>query len=183
MLSSLGPVEVWSKKLNPSELYNMERRAHDHPANGGGQLYIQINQTQFPGLLKFLGLSSPPGLGSTIPISVRNPRAPTALAQTLEFWVKSQNRMRTGPMNRYRGSNTRPNGWSPAAGFPTLPAGQDTNAARTLLNGLGGVRIFLARDPTGAVWAGFTAGSPTTIEASLPYAHLAWAPGTGGYWP
>lgn len=177
-------MELWTKKLNPSELYAIERRANDNPVGGGGQLYIQVTEKQAPGLLKFLKAQMPL-LGHSIGVQVKNPALPNAAAQTLEFWAKSQDRMRTGPLNRFRASSIRPGGWSPApaAGFPTLPAGHRTAQAKQLLNQLGGIRIFLARDANGDVWAGFTQGAPTAAERQLPYSRIAWAPSSGGYWP
>lgn len=183
MLSALNPVEVWCKRLNPSELYNLERRIGDNPYGGGGQLYMQVTQGQFPNLLKFLKIAQPPPLGASIPIDVKDPTQPNKQAETLEFWVKSQNRMRTGPLNRFRASSIRPSGWSPAAGFPTLQAGQKTPDAKALLSAIGGVRVFLARDTAGIVWAGFTKGAPSAAEKQLPYANIAWGSGVGGYWP
>lgn len=181
MLAQLNPVELWTRKLQPFELYNIERRLNDNPATGGGELYIQVPETRVPSLLQFLGAQMPP-LGAYVALQVKNPVMPNAPPETLQFWAKSQNRMRTGPINRFRASSMRPGGWSPAAGFPTLPAGHGTAQARALLNGIGGVRVFLARDGNGLVWAGFTQGAPTAAEAALPYANIAWR-GQGGYWP
>jgi hypothetical protein len=159
----------------------MERRANDNPVGGGGQLYIQVTENQAPDLLKFLNAQMPP-LGASVPLQVRNPAQPHVASQTLDFWAKSQDRMRTGPLNRFRASSIRPGGWSPQAGFPTLQPGQGTAQAKQQLNGIGGVRIFLARDANGDVWAGFTQGPATAAQAALPYANIAWA-GKGGYWP
>jgi hypothetical protein len=181
MLAPLNPVELWTKKLQPFELYNIDRRLNDNPNTGGGELYIQVPGSRVPSLLQFLGAQMPP-LGAYVPLMVKNPALPHSPAEELQLWAKSQGRMRTGPINRFRASNTRPGGWSPAAGFPSLPVGHGTNQARAQLNGLGGVRIFLARDGNGEVWAGFTQGPATPAEAGLPYANIAWT-GRGGYWP
>lgn len=181
MLAQLNPVEVWTRKLQPFELYNIERRLNDNPATGGGELYIQVPGSRVQSLLQFLGAHMPP-LGAFVTLQVKNPLQPNAPAEDLQFWAKSANRMRTGPINRFRSSNMRPSGWSPAAGFPVLPPGHGTPQARALLNGLGGIRVFLARDAAGDVWAGFTQGGPTPAEAALPYANIAWA-GKGGHWP
>ncbi|HEY0028314.1 MAG TPA: hypothetical protein VGC35_10620 [Allosphingosinicella sp.] len=181
MLSQLNPVEVWTKEVTPSELFNIERQ-HSLPS-GGGQLYFQINKTKIPGLLNFLGVPSAPPLSAKHWLTVRNPRNPAAAPERVAFWAKSQDRMRTGAQNRWRKSSTRPAGWSPAAGFPTLTAGQTKSHAEALLNKLGGVRIFLARDVNGDTWAGFTQGAGTVAEQALPYAHIAWGSTVGGYWP
>jgi hypothetical protein len=181
MLAQLNPIELWTRKLQPFELYNIERRHNDNPNTGGGELYIQVPETRVPSLLQFLRAPMPP-LGAYISLQVKNPAQPNAAPEALQFWAKSQGRMRTGPVNRFRASNIRPGGWSPAAGFPTLPSGHGTAQARVLLNGLGGVRVFLARDGAGDIWAGFTQGPPTPAQAALHYANIAWA-GQGGYWP
>jgi hypothetical protein len=180
MLSQLNPVEVWSNPVTPRELYDVERQ--HRLVNGGGQLYFQVNKTKVPGLLRFLGLQSKPPLGAKQWVTVKDPTNPTAPASQIAFWLKSQDRMRTGAQNRWFSSSTRPSGWGPAAGFPSLGSNQTRANAEAILTQLNGLRLFLARDAAGDVWAGFTQGSPSPADAHLPYADVAWAPSTGGYW-
>lgn len=185
MLAQLNPVEIWSLRLNPSDFYNIERVKGDDPATGGGDTYIQIPARLVQATLRFLGARLPQA-GSPIPLSVKNAASPQAPPEDIEFWIKSDDqggnaRMRIARQNRHR--HNRFSGWAPGAGFPTLPAWDDTDDARPLLKGLGGLRIFLARDANGTVWGGFTTGKPSAAEANLPYARIVWAPSTGGYWP
>ena len=37
--------ELWSLKLNPSDLYNIERVRTDRPKKGGGHTYIQNSES------------------------------------------------------------------------------------------------------------------------------------------
>ena len=46
--------ELWALKVNPSDLYNIERVPEDKPKTGGGHTYIQVPKGQVPHLLKFL---------------------------------------------------------------------------------------------------------------------------------
>jgi hypothetical protein len=186
MLSQLNPVEVWSLRLNPSDLYNIERVKGDNPATGGGDTYIQIPARMVQSTLEFLGNPPLPPLGQPIPLLVRNASQAQAPAGQIEFWIKSDDqggnpRMRIARQNRHR--HNRFGGWSPAVHFPALPAWRKTADARALLNGIGGLRIFLARDAQGETWGGFTTGAPSPADANLPYAPIAWAPSDGGYWP
>jgi hypothetical protein len=184
MLAQLNPVEVWSLKINPSDLYNIERIRGDNPPGGGGHTYIQIPARMVQPTLAFLHAALPP-LGTPITRMVKDASQPQLAAQPLEFWIKSsaggQPRMRIARQNRHR--HVRFSGWSQSANFPTLPALHGTSHARALLNSLGGIRIFLARDGAQVLWAGFTVGSPSPTEAQLPYASIAWAPSRGGRWP
>ena len=101
MLAQLNPVEIWTKKLNPFELYNIERRHNDNPYGGGGELYIQVPGTRVPSLLQFLNAQMPP-LGAYITLQVLNPSQPALPPQPLQFWAKSAGRMRTGPIRTIR---------------------------------------------------------------------------------
>ena len=177
MLAQLNPVEVWTLRITPSTLYNIERVGN--PATGGGHRYIQIAGSRVASTLSFVGSSMPP---PPIPLQVRNPYNPANASELIEFDKKSGNRMRITNQNRHSMSSSRPRGWLPGAGFPTLTASQDTVDARTLLNQLGHVHIYLARDAHGVVWAGFTQGSPSAAEANLPFAHIAWGATRGGHW-
>lgn len=184
MLSKLNPVEVWSLRLNPSDLRNIEPTKR--PANGGGQTYIQIPSRLVPATLKFLQVKKPPAQGQMISLQVKDPANPKAAPERIEFWVKSDDqggntRMRIARQNRHR--HPRFSGWAPNAGFPKLGAGDQTPQAKAKLASVGGVRIFLARDANGVVWGGFTQGAPSLAEQKLPYAATAWAPSAGDYWP
>jgi hypothetical protein len=177
VLAQLNPVEVWTLRITPSTLYNIERVGN--PVGGGGHRYIQISGSRVPSILSFLGASMPP---PPIPLQVRNPYNPGSASEAIEFDRKSGSRMRITNQNRHSPSSLRPRGWSPGSGFPTLPAGHVTADARALLNQLGHVHIYLARDAQGDVWAGFTQGAPTAAEASLPFAKIAWGTHRGGHW-
>jgi hypothetical protein len=184
MLAKLKPVEVWSLRLNPSDLYNIERVVGDDPTTGGGDTYIQVPARLVHDTLVFLGTKLPKA-GAPIFLSVKDAANPSAPPEDIEFWIKSDDqggnaRMRIARQNRHR--HKRFAGWAPAAQFPTLPAWQKTSDAKPLLAGMGGVRIFLARDANGTVWGGFTVGAPSPAEANLAYAQIAWAPSQGGYW-
>jgi hypothetical protein len=178
MLAQLNPVELWTLKITPSTLYNIERVGN--PPGGGGHRYIQIPGSRIASILGFLGANMPP---PPIPLQVRNPYNPASAAETVEFDTKSGGRMRITNQNRHSPSSARPRGWSPQSGFPTLAAGQNTNHSRALLNQLGQVHIYLARDAQGNVWAGYTQGPPTPAEANLPFANIAWGSHPGGHWP
>jgi len=187
MLAKLNPVEVWSLELEAADLFHIEHVKSDDPSSGGGDLYIQIPAEMVASTLKFLRAPMP-AKRKHIKLAVKDPNHPNNPSETIEFWNKSPDRsgnvrLRIARQNRLRPTSTRPSGWSPAAGFPTLAAGLRTPAAKPVLAALGGVRIFLARDANGDVWAGFTQGAATAVERALPYAHIAWAPSGGGYWP
>jgi hypothetical protein len=187
MLAQLKPVELWTLELEGADLFHIEHVKSDDPQGGGGDLYIQIPAEMVAATLKFLRAGMP-AKRRHIKLAVKDPTHPQNPPQTIEFWNKSPDRagnarLRIARQNRLRPTSTRPTGWSPAAGFPTLASGQRTPAANAVLAGLGGVRLFLARDAQGDVWAGFTQGTPSPAESTLPYAHIAWAPSSGGYWP
>lgn len=185
MLATLNPLEVWALRIDPSDLYNIERVRGDNPAGGGGHTYIQIPHAMVAPTLKFLRARLP-SLGQAIILDVKDPGHRQAPANQIEFWRKSDDlngrpRMRIARQNRHR--HARLPAWSPAAQFPILGAGQKTADARTLLRQIGGLRIWLARDANGDVWSGFTRGRPSAADSALPYAHVAWGNGPGGYWP
>lgn len=180
MLAQLNPVEVWAKPLTANELYSVSR-THSLQ-NGGGQLYFQINKTKYPDLLRFLGLKAVPAKGARQWLSVKDPTKPKSPPQQIAFWLKSEDRMRTGVMNPRSKSNTRPSGWSDRSGFPAIAVAQSVDDAEAYLQSVSGITLFLARDAGGVVWAGFTKGSSSAAEAQLPYAAIAWTPTPGGYW-
>ena len=171
--------ELWSLKITPSDLYNIERTPSDGPATGGGQTYIQVPNRLVDPLLTFLREEYPPN-GVPLRLEVYNRARPDLPVEQLEFWAKSQGRMRIARQNRHRHSRLR--AWTPEAGFPSLEAYQDTDDAADLLNSIGGLHIYLARAADGTVWADYTKGRPSKDDAQLPFAHILWGEGRGGYW-
>ena len=175
-------VEIWSKKVGASEFHNVERKK---PLDkGGGQLYFQVDKSRVPDLLKFLRRSYPER--GQISINVRAMGRPDVI-ERLQFWNKSQGRMRTGRQNRY--PSARPNegvrltAWSPALGFPSLPVDATLEDARSRLAEAGGVRIYLARDDAGEVYAGFTKGeAPPPGWGDWPFNNILFGRTRGGYW-
>lgn len=121
-----------------------------------------------------------PPNGVAITLDVGNQAAPNMPKQELEFRSKSAGRMRIARQNRHR--HTRLSAWLPAAGFPSLASGQNTQDAAQVLEDAGGVHIYLARDEDGNVWAGFTKGQPSTKQSQQPFASILWGNSPGGYW-
>jgi hypothetical protein len=171
--------ELWSLKVTPSDLYNIERSWSDRPAKGGGHLYIQVPTSLVDPLLRFLRKTYPPN-GVPLILEVNNRAQPDLPVEPLEFWAKSEGRMRIARQNRHRHSRLR--AWTPEMGFPSLEAYQDTTDATNLLNSIGGLHIYLARAADGTVWAGYTTGRPSKEEAQLPFANILWGESRGGYW-
>jgi len=171
--------EIWSCRLNPSDLYNIERSLNDNPDSGGGHTYIQVSTGLVEPLLKFLDATYPSN-GTPIILNVGNQRNPNSSSETLEFYSKSSQRMRISKQNRHR--HSRLSAWLPQVGFPSLKPNETTQDARALLSRLGGVHIYLARGPDNSVWAGYTKGTPTARESCLPFADIMWGNKAGGYW-
>jgi hypothetical protein len=172
--------ELWSLRLNPSDLYNIERELNDNPETGGGHTYIQIPKGQVNNLLNFLHEEYPPN-GVDISLNVGDRIKPEAPSEKIQFWSKSANRMRISQQNRHR--HSRLTAWSPARGFPVLKPHQTTDDAKKVLNSIGGLHIYLARGTDDFVWAGFTVGTPSARESKLPFANILWGiKNPGGYW-
>lgn len=171
--------ELWSLRLNPSDLYNIERTLNDNPDTGGGHTYIQVPRRQVDNLLMFLHERYPQN-GIAIRLEVGDSRSPDTGRERLEFWSKSAGRMRIAQQNRYR--HSRLTAWSPQRKFPSLRPGETTEDAKRLLNGEGGLHIYLARGVDGFVWAGFTTGAPSLKELKLPFVGILWGNSPGGYW-
>lgn len=171
--------ELWSLRINPSDLYNIERTSDDNPPGGGGHTYIQIPRSQVQSLLEFLHDEYPPnGFAIRLPVFDRtNPEAPP---EEIEFWAKSAGRMRISRQNRHR--HSRLTAWSPERGFPTLEPFDTTENAKELLDAIGGLHIFLARGENNLVWAGYTTGIPNPENARLPFADILWGESPGGLW-
>jgi hypothetical protein len=171
--------ELWSLKINPSDLYNIERYLWDKPATGGGHLYIQVSSGLVNPLLTFLREEYPPN-GTPLILEVSNRAQPSLPVEPLEFWAKSEGRMRIARQNRHRHSRLR--AWTPEMGFPSLRETQDTADAVNLLSAIGGLHVYLARAADGTVWAGYTTGFPSEAEEKLPFANILWGNSRGGYW-
>lgn len=171
--------ELWSLKLNPSDLYNIERPIGDNPSTGGGHTYIQVPKGQVVPLLNFLHEQYPEN-GVSIVLTVHNQGKPGIAPEEIEFWAKSAGRMRISKQNRYR--HSRLSAWSPANGFPVLQPNQDTDDARTLLNNIEGLHIYIARGEDDSVWAGYTTGNPSDEQSKLSFADILWGASPGGYW-
>jgi hypothetical protein len=172
--------ELWSMRISPATLYNIERTTDDNPVGGGGAVYIQIAKGLVADFLKFIR-SEYPENGEVIELQVGNFMSPTSPQKTLTFSSKSQGRMRIANQNRHRAE--RLSAWSSDEGFPSLKAGQNTEDARALLEEIGGLRIFLVRGEDGNIWAGYTIGEANDAEAKQPFASINWGTETsGGYW-
>lgn len=179
MDSQLEIDELFSLKITPSDLYNIERTRSDKPANGDGDLYIQVPVSLVNPLLLFLGKTYPPN-GVPLILEVNNRAQPDLPGESLDFRSKSLGRMRIARQNRHR--HSRLTAWTPQMGFPSLEAYQDTGDARSLLDSIGGLHIYLARAADGTVWAGYTIGRPSKREAQLPFANILWGDSKGGHW-
>ncbi len=174
IFGDISVVELWSIRLNPSDLYNIER-GHN-PLGGGGQRYIQIGQPMVQPSLEFLkvGFADLP-----VHLPVRCIGQPEGVDEVL-FHRKSEGRMRIANQNRYAQHRCR--AWSPANGFPSLQPHENTRDARTLLAGIGGLHVFLVRDGDGEIWAGYTTGSHTPADLKgFGFGPLLYE-GLGGYW-
>ena len=171
--------ELWSLRLNPSDLYNIERTLNDNPIGGGGDTYIQVPKGQVEPLLNFLKKDYPAN-GVPIELLIGNPNKPNIEPEKVEFCSKSAGRMRISNQNRHR--QPRLSAWLPSANFPVLQQNQTTDDARTLLEDIGGLHIYIARGLDNSVWAGFTIGKPSTEEAELPFANILWGTSRGGHW-
>lgn len=171
--------ELWSLRINPSDLYNIERVPEDKPDTGGGHTYIQVPKGQVDNLLKFLH-SDYPINGQALRVQVGNQKEPNAELEELEFWSKSNGRMRIAQQNR--NSQNRLSAWSSASGFPKLDPFQGTEVASELLNNIGLLHLYLIRTSDKAVWAGFTTGQPSVTQLEQPFAKLLWGNTRGGYW-
>jgi hypothetical protein len=171
--------ELWSLKLNPSDLYNIERTLGDNPTSGGGHTYIQVPKGQVEPLLNFLHQTYPPN-GVAISLSVGNQGKPGATPEKIEFWAKSAGRMRISQQNRHR--HSRLAAWSPGSGFPVLQSNETTDDARAKLNSIGGLHIYLARGEDDSVWAGYTTGTASTDQSKLPFSSILWGTSRGGHW-
>ncbi|PYT00667.1 MAG: hypothetical protein DMF63_06415 [Acidobacteria bacterium] len=171
--------ELWSLKLKPSDLYNIERWPSDKPATGGGHTYIQVPKRLVADVLAFLR-EAYPDKGVPVILEVNNRARPDLEAERLEFWEKSSGRMRIARQNRHGQARLR--AWSPEMGFPSLEQYQDTGDAATLLDSIGGLHIYLARAADGTVWAGYTVGNPSEADSQLPFADILWGDSPGGYW-
>jgi hypothetical protein len=178
-IENIEIIELWSLKLNPSDLSNIER-AHN-PKGGGGQRYIQIGSKMVQPTLDFLkiGLVDLPHV-----LRIHCIGEPGAV-DDLEFHLKSSDqsggtRMRIANQNRH--SRQRCRAWSPERGFPSLDPAQDTGDAQTLFEKIGGVHIFLVRDRSGRVWGGYTTGSTIPdFMRNISFAKILYG-GAGGHW-
>lgn len=172
--------ELWSMRISAATLYNIERTTDDNPEGGGGAVYIQVAKGLVADLLLFLR-SEYPSNGEVIELRVGNFLSPSRPQEILTFSSKSQGRMRIANQNRHRA--VRLSAWSPDEGFPSLEAGQNTQDARAVLEGIGGLRIFLVRGEDGNIWAGYTIGEANAAQAKQPFASINWGTTTsGGYW-
>ena len=174
----LNVVEIWSKSINASELFNVERKAAAGPDSGGGQLYFQIPVSRVADTLAFLKTTY-----ELLPITISVRCIGNEESQELIFHKKSAGRMRTGPQNRQRAQ--RLDAWMPHLGFPRLSDNVSSrDEAEELLETFGGLHIFLARTQNLETWAGFTTGNvPPTGWPVLAFNHLLFGiDQPGGYW-
>ena len=170
--------ELWSMKLTPSDLYNIERGEGEGPVGGGGQGFIQIAKKNVLNLLKFVGKNY-----SDLPINleVHNFFTLSGGVERINLSSKSGGRMRFNNQNRHR--TPRLTAWSNTHGFPVIGKNDATDIAKETLNQIGGVRLFLARSVNGEVYAGFTQGEADEQESEQPFAEQLWGSAAkGGYW-
>lgn len=170
--------ELWSKSINASELFNVERKSTAGPDSGGGQLYFQIPVRRVEDTLKFLRTTY-----ERLPVTVQVRNIGSETEQALTFHNKSAGRMRTGPQNRQRGQ--RLEAWSPEYGFPRLSNNVTSrDEAEHLLEEIGGLHIFLARTVSREIWAGYTIGtSPPMGWPDFVFNHLLFGLNEpGGFW-
>lgn len=171
--------EIWSLRVNPSDLSNIERPVGVGPATGGGQLYVQIGKTMVQPTLDFLRIKYPAGSPVNVPVRCWGKNA--ALVENVEFSDKSQGRMRITNQNRHRAN--RVFAWSPSNGFPQLSGSASTADAKALIAKLGGLHIWIVRDDTGELWAGYSKGAaPPADQAHQPFAHMLYGSHPGGHW-
>lgn len=170
--------ELWSKSINASELFNVERKSSAGPDSGGGQLYFQVPVSRVADTLRFLNTTY-----TRLPVTLRVRNIGSETEQDLTFFNKSARRMRTGPQNRQRGQ--RLEAWSPEFGFPCLSDNVSSrDEAEQLLEKIGGLHIFLARTVTKEIWAGYTIGSCPPLEwPDFDFNRLLFGlDEPGGYW-
>lgn len=179
MIPNVDIDELWAIKVNGSDLYDIERPVGVGPKGGGGQSFIQVAKGAVPQLLRFLRAPYPPN-GQPIELPVASVGRPGHV-DIVQFASKSQGRMRIPNQNRHRAE--RVHAWSPANGFPSLPADAvSTEHANELINRLGGLHIYLIRAADGVVWAGFTTGTLDDQGGALPFAYMLSGSHPGGYW-
>lgn len=179
MSSVQNLVAFWSQRITGSTLYNIERPLGDSPSSGGGQLYIQISGESVKDILQFLG-ELYPKQGNPIRVVARAVGAPEQ-EQEIEIAEKSAGRLRIANQNRHR-ANRHP-GWSPKQGFPSLSRlNCSTEAANELIEKLGGLHIFLAKDDRGEIWAGYQTGSVTDQSIDPDLRRILSGSHRGGVW-
>lgn len=170
--------ELWSKSINASELFNVERKSSAGPDSGGGQLYFQVPKRRVDDTLRFLRTTY-----QRLPVTLRVRNIGSEAERALTFFNKSAGRMRTGPQNRQRGQ--RLEAWSPQYGFPRLSDNVSSrDEADQLLENIGGLHIFLARTVTKEIWAGYTiGGGPPPGWPKFEFNHLLFGHDEpGGFW-
>lgn len=178
VVSLLNVEEIWSKSINASELFNVERKAAAGPDGGGGQLYFQIPVSRVADTLAFLETTY-----KNLPITILVRSIGSEESEELTFFNKSVGRMRTGPQNRQRAQ--RLDAWMPHQGFPRLSDNVSSkDEAADLLEALGGLHIFLVRTQNLETWAGFTIGNvPPAGWPDLEFNHILFGiDQPGGYW-
>ena len=176
----IGICQLWSLRLNPSDLYNIERVCDDNPENGGGHTYIQIPKGQVPHLLRFLGERYPTN-SQQISVMVSDQKAPNSTSEIIQFCSKSAGRMRISQQNRHR--HSRLAAWSPQSGFPKLKPYKGSIEAKALIQEIGGLHIYLARDSNANIWGGYTTGPVPQASTYLPFSNILWGLNNpGGYW-
>lgn len=146
------------RTLTGIDLFNMERESGQGPTGGGGQLFVDLplGRIGFDGLAEFLSVpvetinnleevtinARPIGVGVASDITF----APRGGANPDRYRISNQNRHHTG--------SQRHDGWSPANGFPSIPA--TANGATDIPNALyEDIKLYIIKMTDGTYYVGY----------------------------
>ncbi len=146
---------VWTRRVFPSNYFDIERHPSAGPAGGGGALYIDIPASVIPALHEFLGHNpaDPPTDEIVTPVSAVGA---SDVSADLRWAAKSGDRRRLF-QNRQSGPDVRHPAWRRERGFPTAAdnVSSKDEAAAYIAEGL---RIYVVRTTGNAYYAGFLLG-------------------------
>jgi len=155
-MSSIDVEQVWWRRVQLGEFYNIER-APQIPG-GGGSLYIEIPTSMKEKTLNFLGYSLQEGEAALpIVINARVIGDPETIGK-LEFNSKAGNRLRISKQNRQQPASMRHPAWTKPYGFPEAPDTLKNREEASAFFPEGGLRIYIVRTRSGEYYAGFTVG-------------------------
>lgn len=147
---------IWVRPVTSSNFFDIERERHQRGGGGGSSLYIDIPSSHVPDLLDLLGHDAETEFtGFEIPTGVVG--APDVDAPLI--WApKSGGRMRLF-QNRQSGPDIRHPAWRAARGFPMAADSiASTDEARAVLDGVGGLVVYVVKTKAGDFLAGFLTG-------------------------